>query len=462
MNASNKKLGAFAGFMALAVGVGIATTQMTGCDEAKKACGLECPTDAKGKAFGVVEGNASISGFAPIDGFFQSVVNFKQVATGVSADIQAEINGIALAVGLDPTKLMANADVGAAVAAKIKADFKATLKVKAQPPKCEIDAKVTATVSAECQAKAGCDIDPGKASVSCMGSCEVEASASGSCEANADVECVVSGPSVACQGECKGSCTAQLDVAASCEGTCNGDCSGTCEGNTASGGKCNGTCTGMCKGSCEASGSAALNCKGSCNGSCEYKPAMAKCEASAKVQCEVKAEAKAQCQGRCDGEFEPPKANCEASASCDASAKADAKFNASCTPPSIDIDFALDAGASLDATAQARFNFVLDELKLRLPRLLAALKKGSLVADAGAKLASDGQVAIQGTIDALAGGNVDVVAGFRIIECVPAQLKAVPTVISDASAQLKTSFCAGFSLGSGLGGMTGVDNGLCK
>src|SRR5215218_3829973 len=121
MNASNKKLGYFASAAALVVGLGILST--SGCDEAGKACGLACPEDAEGASYGIVEGNASISGFAPIDGFFQSVVNFNKVAGSVAADIQAEVNGIALAVGIDPAKLTANANVGAMVAAKLQADF---------------------------------------------------------------------------------------------------------------------------------------------------------------------------------------------------------------------------------------------------------------------------------------------------------------------------------------------------
>jgi hypothetical protein len=473
MNGSISKLSRVLGAAALG-GVLLASA---GCEEAAKQCGIACPEDSEGNAYGVVEGNASISGFAPIDGFFQSVVNFNKVATGVAADIQTEVDGIAATVGLDPADLRGTANVGAMVAAKLKADFNAELTVVAQPPKCEVDAKLTAEVSAQCQAKAGCDIDPGSASVTCEGKCTVEASAEGKCEANADLKCEVTGPKVACQGECSGSCTVTGSAAATCSGTCTGTCGGMCEGtcsgacmgdtDTGAGckGMCMGTCTGscsaMCNGSCELSGMAALDCKGECSGSCTATAPSGGCTGSAKATCELKAEAKAECTGKCEGEFTPPKADCDAAASCEASAKADAKFTASCTPPRLDIDFKLSA--ALNADAQARFDFVMADLRVRLPRLYASLKKGNLVTEAGTELVGDGQAAIESTVSALADGEVGVVAAFRIAQCVPGELKKVDDVISDAAATLKGSYCAGLSLGTGLGSsMDGLNGGGCS
>jgi hypothetical protein len=473
MNGSISKLGRVLG----AATLGAILLGSAGCEEAAKSCGLTCSEDADGGAYGIVEGNASISGFAPIDGFFQSVVNFNKVAGSVATDIQNEVNGIAQVVGLDPAKLTGNANVGAMVAAKLKADFKASLTVNAQPPKCEIDAKLTAEVSAQCQAKAGCEIDPGEASVSCMGTCTVEATAQGKCEGEAELKCEVTGPSVMCTGECSGTCTAQLTAAAACSGTCTGTCGGMCEGtcsgacmgdtDTGAGckGQCMGTCTGSCsancQGSCELSGMAALDCKGSCSGSCTATPPSGSCEANAKVHCEFEASAEAKCTGKCDGEFTPPSANCDASASCEASAKADAKFTATCTPPRLDIDFKLDA--ALDATAQAKFDFVMGELRVRLPRLFASLKKGNLVSEAGVELVGDGQAAIDGTLGALADGDVGFVAAYKIGKCVPSELKKVGDVVEDATAKLKASYCAGLSLGTGLGsGMDGLDGGGCS
>jgi hypothetical protein len=434
MKRRNEILGQVLGVTVLTVGL----LSMASCDENAKnpletVCpGLACSDD------GVLEGNASITGFSSIDTFFQSVVNFRGVATGVTADINAELAGIQADFGISDADLKASGGkLDAAIKAKLTSTYKMKLVVKAQPAKCEIDAKFSAEVRANCQAKAGCDVDPGKASVECMGTCTVDANVEGKCDANADVVCNVSGPQVACMGSCEGTCTADLNVAASCTGNCVGTCSGTCEGDTDTGAGCNGTCMGMCQGKCEATGSAALDCKGSCNGSCSYKPGMASCMANAKVDCELKADAKAECRGRCDGEFEPPMVDCDASASCEASAKAEAKFQARCTPPSIDVKW-VSTGA-VDAGVKAQFDYAMGQLKVRLPRLSASIKKADLVVDAGGDLGSDGAKAIKGTLSALGDGDVDFVAAYRIGKCAPSELDDSSKVIADASGDLNAA-----------------------
>jgi len=488
--------------------LGLGLLGSAGCDEAKKAActDYECAKDADGKASGIVEGNASIAGFAPIDGFFQAVVNFNKAASTVSADINAELEGIGLAVGIDPAKLKASldgkADLGAEINAQLMADFGAEITINAQPPKCQVDASVTLEAQAKCNASANCEVEPGSVP-KCEGECTAEVSASGECSADAEIKCEVSGPSLECEGECSGSCelevsasgecsascsgTCTLDVAAKCEGTCNGECDAECSVKNTDG-SCKGTCMGMCKGTCElsaggscsgkcegkceATGMAAAKCEGKCSGSCKAAPPMGKCEGSAQAKCDVKADAKAGCTASCDGEFTPPKAKCDASASCEASAKADAKVSASCTPPSLDIDVAFKAMGSFDVNAEgqagidarAKWDFVLGELKARLPRLLASLKKGELVFNAGVELAGSGKTAVEGSLKALADGEIDLLAAYRIGpgNCVAPELKKVATVIGDASANVKGSFCAGFSLTAGLGGGDGVSaDGIC-
>lgn len=436
MNVRIIKLGSLVGISALALGL----LSANGCDEAAKQCGLECSET------GVADGNASISGYIAIDSFFQSVVNFKGVANGVAADIRAELSGIQLAFGLSDAEVKAKGSLGAAVAAKLDADFKASIKVDAQPAKCEIDASVSLEAQAQCSAKAGCEVDKGKLAVQCEGTCTAEAnvSASGevSCEGEAKVACEVSGPQLTCSGTCEGSCT--VDVAAS--GSCEGACKGECSGSTDAGGHCNGTCSGKC----ELSGMAAASCSGTCSGSCTAVPPSGKCEANANVKCQAKAEAMAnatvECKGSCDAEFEPPKVDCEASASCEASAKADAKFQAKCTPPSIQID--VDYSASLSASAQAQADFAIGELKVRLPRLLAALEKAKLVVEAGKQLGTDGAAAIKGTVQGVADGDVGVVAAYRIATCVPDQLTASTGAITASGKGLSDQVTAAGTLTS--------------
>lgn len=432
--------------------VSVALLSTVSCDDENnpvsqvaKQCGLTCADQ------GVADGNASITGYASIDAFFNSVINFRAVATGVTADINAELAGIQTDFGISDADLKASGGkLDAALKAKLDATYKMKLVVKAQAPKCEIDAKFSAEVRAKCQAQADCDVDPAKASVNCMGTCTVDATVEGKCDAEAEVVCKVSAPSFMCMGSCEGSCTTKLMAAASCTGTCNGTCSGTCEGNTSTEtGKCNGTCMGMCTGDCSATLDASAMCNGSCNGTCSYKPGMASCDARAKVECSLKAEAKAECRGRCDGEFEPPKVDCDASASCEASAKADAKFQAKCTPPSIDIRWV--STGMVDATVKAQFDYAMGNLKVRLPRLRAAIAKADLVVDAGKDLSGDGATAVKDTLGAFTEGKVDVVAAFRIGKCAPDELNASGKVITDASGGLNTALSTAKSVTTAVG-----------
>jgi hypothetical protein len=420
------------------------------CDDDSNPVGGICDALEECPASGVAKGNAAITGYVAVDSFFGSVVNFRNVAAGVSADVQAELDGIQTSFGVSNADLAASGGkLGAAIKAKIDTKYKAKLVIKAQPAKCEVNASFSAEATAKCQAEAKCDVKEGKASVSCMGTCTVEASAEAKCEADAEVVCNVTAPDFECKGSCEGTCTAELAVAASCTGNCVGECSGTCMGDTDTGAGCNGQCMGMCKGKCEASGMAALECSGKCSGSCSYKPGMASCDARAKVECELKAEAKAECSGRCEGEFEPPKVDCSASASCEASAKAEAKFSAKCTPPSIDVRWTFDA--SVTADVKADFDFRMADIKARLPRLKAALAKADLVVKAGTELGDDGAKAIEATLDGIADGDIDAALAVRIGKCAPSQLKASAGVVTEAGKDLSAKLSAGNEVAGAIG-----------
>jgi hypothetical protein len=425
------------------LGVGLLSTASCDEDPLETICAANCADE------GVLDGNASITGSASVDSFFRSVVNFKGVAAGVNADIQAELDGIQTAFGVSNADVKAAGNLGAAIKAKIDTKYKAKLVVKAQPAKCEVNASIAAEVTAECQAKAKCEVDPGKASFECMGTCTVDADVDAKCSADADVVCKVNAPDLECKGSCEGSCTAKLDVAASCSGTCVGECSGTCEGDTDMGAGCNGRCTAMCKGSCTAVLDASAMCNGSCSGTCKYKPGSASCDARAKVECELKAEAKAECSGRCEGEFQPPKAECEASASCEASAKAEAKFQAKCTPPSIDVRWTFDA--SVTAETKADFEYRIADVKARLPRLSASIKKAQLVFDAGAELSKQGRDAVDASLDAFADSSVEDSVKVRIAACAPDALGDSAKVVTDASGALSAKLTAANQVTAAVG-----------
>jgi hypothetical protein len=419
---------------------------LQGCDQAAKQCGIECAAD------GILEGNASITGVASIDGFFAAVVNFNSKALAVSDGINAELAAIAGSVGLDGG---AGADFKGSFQSKVKAKFNldGDIKVQYQEPKCEISAKATIQATAKCDVS----VDPGKVSAECSGACEVDPGkieVSGKCEGEVDakVSCTGTAPELKCSGECSGEC--QLDVAASCSGTCKGTCEGTCDGkcdgSTSSGakcsGQCEGTCSANCKGSCELA--AAGNCSGSCKGSCTYKPATAECEAGAKAEiyCEATADVKApkvKCDAKCTAEVEPPKA----SADCQAQAKADAQINAECTPPSIAVTYKLKAAgsATADAKAKAEFEAWLNQFKGHLAAIVAMKAQAKFVVDAGAAVGDAGVKAVTNAVKEL-DVSADIAASYKVASCLPAELKDVPKALGDATTELNKSVSGTVSL----------------
>lgn len=418
----------------------IAALSTTSCEEETlkniaEQCGFACPDPGQG----VAAGNASITGYAAIDGFFRAAINYEAVAAGVSAELDSELAGIQSLFGITNAELAASTTLGAAITAKLQSQYKATLVVKAQPAKCSVDAKIAASATAKCQAEANCQVTPGQASFNCMGTCTVDASVMGTCQADATLRCNVSGPEVTCMGECSGTCTVDLSVAGSCAGNCNG----TCNGSASNGAACNG----MCQGTCELQGSAAASCTGKCNGSCEYTPPSGGCMANAKATCDLNAQASASCTGRCEGMFTPPKATCDASASCEASARAEARFQIVCTPPSVEVNLVAQGGGM----AQAQVDFLVAELKARLPRLAAAQARAKEASEAATELTAAGKVAVEGTASAVLEGDIDVITSARIANCLPSQLTEANGVVAAANSELKKRTDSATSVGAAIG-----------
>jgi len=376
---------------------------------------MECGIDINCDAGGIAEGNASISGVASIDAFFQSVLNFQARADMVASGIDAEVAAIGAAFGIE-------GDVGAGLQAQISANLEGGLKVQAEPAKCEVDAQASVQASARCEGM----VNPGSAMVECQGGCEVEAKADLDCGADADVSCTFTGPSVACEGGCEGTCT--LDAAAECSGTCKGMCDGTCSLMNADG-QCEGSCSGMCMGSCEANVSAM--CKGTCNGSCTATNPSGGCEGAVHASCEAHAGAKIMCDGRCTGSVTPPSAKVE----CQASAKAEASLNVECSPPRVAITYQFKAG--VDASAQAKFEAGIRSLEAHLPALLASLQQGEFVIDAGAEL---GEAGVKAATDAV--GKIKVDTDFRVLfglKCALGELGTVKSTLAAAGGRLSAS-----------------------
>jgi hypothetical protein len=394
------------------------------------ACGLECGT--------IAQGSASISGVASVDAFFSSVAKFEGTANGVSAAIEAELGAIKADFGI-----AADANLATELEGQIEANVSGSLSIVAEPARCTVDASATI----EAQAKCDVSVDPGMASVQCMGSCEVEASANVECGADVDVQCTFTQPAAECTGTCSGSCEVELTAEAACDGTCTGTCSGECSAYSDSAGtQCAGKCDGMCMGSCKAVLEGSATCEGECEGECTATAPDGNCEGAVRAECKGEANAMVECKGKCSGEFVPPMAKAE----CQASAKAEAKMNVECSPPRLEISYVLNAEA--EANAQLRFVAAVENLKFRLPRLLAALAKAELVVDAGAGLAADAGGAVKGGVEAagtaIGDGNLALAFG---IDCALKELPKVGEAIGGASTRLEGNVSAVASLKGALG-----------
>lgn len=443
------------------------------CDQAdavgEKACGA-CPT--------VAGGGVNFTGDARVDGLFKAIGSLKASTGSINASFNGEIKGLAEVFGVDVSG-MSTADMVAAVKGAIEADIAANveggLTVDFQKPKCSANASLAVEASADCQVEAGCNVSAectgGEAKVSCEGSCsgsceggcdpgsipqcKVELSASGKCEGSCSGSCEVSGPSLACEGTCSGSCT--VEAGARCEGSCSGTCEGTCEGTcsveNADGscsGECDGKCSGSCSASCEIQGSA--KCEGTCNGSCEYTPANGSCEGSCKGECKIEASADAECEGgkapscegscsgscegSCEGSVTPPsctaEGSCDASADCEASASAQANASVECTPPSIEIGFAVKA--DVEASAAANFKARMEIFKKSMMNIAQGTFKLKALVTGDASLGIEPptvQIATQVKAigSALVKGDLDIdIPVFRINCAINAADEAVAAV----------------------------------
>lgn len=405
-----------------------------------KQCGFVCPgdKDADGKLVeGLVEGNASISGVPSVDGFFSSVLHFADAAKGTAAGIDAELANIRT-----DFQLPADADIGAALKAKLDANLEAGYGVKVEPPQCRADFKAEIDAAARCDAT----VKPGSAKIECKGGCDIQASAKVMCDASADVRCTFSAPEVECKGECTGTCTVDVNADVGCQGTCEGTCDGTCSAyakDSSGAVKCAGQCQGKCTGKCRAEVSAEASCKGTCNGECTYTPPDANCEAAVRAQCKAKANASIMCDTKCDADFEPPMVKAE----CQAKVHADAKLNVQCTPPRVAFNYRIKASVTGDA--RLRFEAALKGLiQVRLPALKAAVKRSESVTAAGADLADAAGGALKAAVDtARANAGVRVKFGLG---CAALQLPKVSMIVDGSTANLKRSVDAANTISSKL------------
>lgn len=385
----------------------------------------QCGIDVECKA-GIVEGNASISGVASVDAFFASVLDFQSKADQVSADIDAKLDATRADFGI-----AADADLKAELSARIAQNLESGVTVRTEPASCAVDAQAVLDAQAKCDTS----IEPAKASVMCDGSCDVQADVQVDCSAEAQLHCTINPPMGSCSGSCTGSCATQLAAAAKCDGICRGSCAGSCATFADSTGTtCAGACDGMCQGSCEQTMMEAASCSGSCSGECTISPPDGMCQGAVRAQCDQMSSAMVACRGRCLGRVVPPKAKAE----CEAHARAQAKLNVECTPPRLVLDYKLKAGA--DAQGQARFVAAMENLRVRLPGLLATREQASSVVGAGTDLVADASVALKSGIKvaekAVAKGDLRIIFGLT---CAAREADHVADAIKDSGDRIATS-----------------------
>ncbi|HLT41026.1 MAG TPA: hypothetical protein VK034_32335 [Enhygromyxa sp.] len=403
---------------ALGLPIGIAVAALHGCDPYEGSgipgCDISCPSK------GIAEGNAAISGIAEVDAFFGAVLDVSTAANDISSALRAELDAIALSVGLAPGA--AGADVRAAIELKLdEAVGAGGLTIGYQTPRCEASVEVAVAAAAECDGS----INPGSATVACSGSCSIDGGLTASCDANAVLTCTGTAPEFVCSGTCEGTC--ELTVAGSCEGTCRGICSGTCSVRDAQD-NCAGECVGDCQGTCELA--AGGNCSGECTGSCTYQPGEAGCQADASARCQAMADTAVQCAGRCDGEIQPPQVKAECQASVEA--KTDASID--CRPPALEITWQWSDQFLADPMAQAQFKAWVKGLEQHAAAMLAARAKADILISALANLGTAGRDALESATGLVA--EVDVVGIFKLNSCAIPQLGAAATVVGSASERL--------------------------
>ena len=403
----------------------------------------------------VAYGDSTISGDARLDGLFKALGTVSVRTGSIRANFDANVIALGEAFGVAaPTGAVNAAFVGqvkTAINTEITAKASGGVKFAYQPPKCSANVDVSLKAQAQCEAKvdASCSAevkcDPGKLSFECSGKCE------GSCSA----ECTVPSCKVKmdpgkleCSGSCTGSCAVTLEAAASCEGKCEGECSGECSAYDGEG-NCSGSCSGECTGKCEVSGEASVDCKGECRGSCEVESPSAEVECEGELGC--KGECSGECSGSCSGEVKAPKCegkascNADVSAKCEASASAQASAELSCTPPTLSLDYAWNAG--VDAAAQAEFIAKMEIFKGKMTAILQGfgeikgLFEGSAEMEApvvtiGNQLKGIGEAALTGDFDVSVG----------LIPCTLSAFKEVPKLVTDITADAQVVLEGGVSL----------------
>jgi hypothetical protein len=352
---------------------------------------------------GIASGACDKGTAAKVEAFAGAVDRLNNLSAKLSTDVGKACAAIATDLGKMPP----------AIGTPDSAGFADRINQACTMAQAAIDAEVKAGVSIGVVLVGGeCSIDA-KAQFDCEANCAVN----GTCDPGTiEARCEPAQLSGQCGATCTGSCTVttgSVDCAGECSGTCNGMCEGTCVA-TGKSGACNGACKGKCS--------------GGCTGTCAVVAPTAKCAGSCKGGCSVKYTAP-----KCEGVLKAP--SCNIDADCEAGCNAQAQFNATCSPPVIDVEVTGMANAKLAAT-----------LKTNLPAIvLAAIHEGADVANAA--------------LDVVQKGGPAFAAGFANVVCAVQYGLTVAgnaQITLTASANLTTSVDASGKVATSAGVKGGV------
>jgi hypothetical protein len=390
----------------------------------------QCGIDVACQGAGLREGNAAISGVQSIDSYFASVLRFETEADRLSSALDAEVDAIGVAIGVE-------GDVAAALRARIDASVEGGLRVRAGTPSCEVDSDVVLYAGVQCEGE-----DTG-GQVACGGRCELPLGGELECDGTGELFCTFFASAIPCEGECTGTCANAGSAPSACTGVCRGDCSGDCSlYSDAAATQCAGHCDGMCTGSCEVELVEAGSCDGACSGTCTVPSVDGRCDGASTAFCEAAPTAAVTCAGRCDGELVARRARRE----CDVAAEAQGRMSMQCTAPRVAIEYQLKSG--LDAEASAQFKFEMQMLQRRLPILLMTVARAEQTLSAGAELVAHASSTLHEAMTN-AGGTPDLRITFGLV-CAASEADRIPEVVDDAASRLEASLGAAAELAQAL------------
>ncbi|MFT3922989.1 MAG: hypothetical protein QM778_10675 [Myxococcales bacterium] len=383
------------------------------------------------------DGNRAVTGVDAADAFLSTSQALMDKGDLLGATLEMELAALTQELGID-MEAPAGDDAGTingqnSLGVRVRELFQEQIGVelvlRAKRAACQGQPREAFASAMRCQNDVGCGVATTAAeeNFECLGRCETSPRNQLSCGESADAHCTFSGSNLACTGTCVGTCTFSADAVQDCPGECWGICQGSCSqfgdadlNGTRELGECIGACRGSCEGTCRAHSLVGVDCDGTCSGECSLEGSTLDCANAAVASCEEDGSAAAGCSGGCDGDFAFPDSllACEASYGCASWAKVDMLLRAECV--SAVVEAKALPNKLLDAGTQQRVQFMVAALERRVPTILTLVEQATVLAQAGADLATSAGGAEEGMLALLEGrDDISTETRRRLLECAP-------------------------------------------